>query len=184
MNKRDFRVRLTKKMIGEAYIRLREKKPLHRVTVCELCEQAGVGRGTFYAHYDDVYALHEEIENGFLEEFSKALCVAFQEAPSPRRVCRSVFSFLDENKTLCAIVFDRDNERGLQKFLKLGEELFFERLGEPNGMRRERAAFVYRFVSAGCVACLQDRTCRGESFESFSDEIAELISSAAAPRKS
>ena len=33
-----------------------------KITVKELCEQANVNRATFYAHYRDLFDLHEEIE--------------------------------------------------------------------------------------------------------------------------
>ena len=55
----DMRVRMTKKMLIGAFLQLRREKPLRRITVSELCQCAGVGRGTFYAHYEDVYDLNE-----------------------------------------------------------------------------------------------------------------------------
>ena len=76
----DLRVRMTKKMLIEAFLRLRKQKPLRRITVSELCSEAGVGRGTFYAHYQDVYDLNERLEGQFLEEFSVALRDALDES--------------------------------------------------------------------------------------------------------
>ena len=87
----DLRVRMTKKMLIEAFLRLRKQKPLRRITVSELCSEAGVGRGTFYAHYQDVYDLNERLEGQFLEEFSVALRDALEHQEniqSARRVCR------------------------------------------------------------------------------------------------
>ena len=46
----DLRVRMTKKMLIEAFLKLRREKPLRRITVSELCAKAGVGRGTCCAH--------------------------------------------------------------------------------------------------------------------------------------
>ena len=51
---RDLRVKLTHKMIIDAFLQLRKEKPLRKITVRELCDRAGVGRGTFYAHFMDV----------------------------------------------------------------------------------------------------------------------------------
>ena len=85
----DLRVRMTKKMLIEAFLRLRKEKPLRRITVSELCALAGVGRGTFYAHFQDVYDLNEKLEGQFLEEFSAALREALEQQEniaSARRV--------------------------------------------------------------------------------------------------
>lgn len=180
--KRDFRVKLTKKMLEEAYLKLRERKPLHRVTVRELCETAGVGRGTFYAHYEDVYHLHEEVENNFLQAFSESAKEAFETGDSsPRRMCRALFSLLEENRTMCLLVLDRDNARGLQKFTRLGEEMFLERVPQRE-QTRESARMTYRFISAGCIACLQDRLYSDRTpLPQFSDTIASLVESLLRP---
>lgn len=49
---------------------LSEKKELGKVSVSELCARAEISRGTFYAHYDDIYAVLNEIENDFIEKLN------------------------------------------------------------------------------------------------------------------
>ena len=51
--KQDHRVRLTKLLLREAFLDLLVEKPVAKITVKELCEQANVNRATFYAHYRD-----------------------------------------------------------------------------------------------------------------------------------
>ncbi len=48
-------------------------KSIEHITVRELSELAGYHRGTFYLHYDDVYALLESAESELLEQME--LCV-------------------------------------------------------------------------------------------------------------
>ena len=45
------RVMLTKRLIQESLLRLLKEKEIHRITVKELCADAGINRSTFYAHY-------------------------------------------------------------------------------------------------------------------------------------
>ena len=45
------RVALTKRMLQEAVLRLAGKKELERITVAELCREAGINRATFYRYY-------------------------------------------------------------------------------------------------------------------------------------
>lgn len=42
---------------------LAEKKALNRITVAKLAERAEVTRGTFYAHYNNIFDVADEIEN-------------------------------------------------------------------------------------------------------------------------
>ena len=51
--------------IGEAHpenTKLLREKPIQRIAVKELCQEAGVNRSTFYSHYDSIGELMEELE--------------------------------------------------------------------------------------------------------------------------
>ena len=53
----DLRIEKTEKGIKNAFIELRSKKPLEKITVRELCEIARINKSTFYSHYKDIYDL-------------------------------------------------------------------------------------------------------------------------------
>ena len=53
----DRRVRKTKKQLRGALTSLLLEKDISRVTVRDVADLADVNRGTFYAHYSDVYDL-------------------------------------------------------------------------------------------------------------------------------
>lgn len=59
----DNRTEKTRRSIYNAFIGLRSKKPLERLTVKELCEEAQINKSTFYVHYRDVYDLSDKIES-------------------------------------------------------------------------------------------------------------------------
>lgn len=52
MKSPDTRVQFTRNALKEAMLTLMKEKPVGRMTVKELCETAGINRGTFYLHYD------------------------------------------------------------------------------------------------------------------------------------
>ena len=58
----DIRMEKTEKAIKNAFIELRSKKPLEKITVKELCSLACINKSTFYSHYEDIYALSEVLE--------------------------------------------------------------------------------------------------------------------------
>lgn len=54
----DPRVRRTRQMLQQAFLEISHEKPdFNDITVGEITERAGVNRATFYAHFEDKYAL-------------------------------------------------------------------------------------------------------------------------------
>lgn len=49
--KSDARVRYTKMVIKNSFVKLLAKKPLEKVTVKEICELSEINRATFYKYY-------------------------------------------------------------------------------------------------------------------------------------
>ena len=64
------RVRMTKKMIWQAFFELLESKSPDKITVTELCRQADVNRSTFYTYYDGIDAMIREGEEYVIERLT------------------------------------------------------------------------------------------------------------------
>lgn len=108
----DLRIEKTKRAIRNAFIELRSKKPLEKITVKELCSLACINKSTFYSHYEDIYDLSDAMEQetvasiiqgiGHLEdytlersdEFTRELCLAFM---SQITLIQIVFSGKEQN---------------------------------------------------------------------------------------
>ena len=58
----DLRIEKTERGIKNAFIELRSRKHLEKITVKELCESARINKSTFYAHYKDIYDLSDAME--------------------------------------------------------------------------------------------------------------------------
>lgn len=83
---------LTKRAIQASFVKLLNQKTLDKITVKDIVEDCGINRNTFYYHYQDVYALlqdvfESEITSGDLssinadnwkDSFSKAINFALQ----------------------------------------------------------------------------------------------------------
>lgn len=65
----DLRILKTKKSLYEALMILMENRSFEEIKVSEICEKAMVNRSTFYAHYEDKYALL----NGFILDLKESL---------------------------------------------------------------------------------------------------------------
>lgn len=53
----------THQKLTDAFWKLYQQRPISKITVKEITELCGVGRGTFYNHFQDVYAVLGGIEN-------------------------------------------------------------------------------------------------------------------------
>jgi len=73
MKQLDLRVQKTKKNIYESLISLLEKKTFECIKVSEICEGAMINRSTFYAHFEDKYALLDSFIKDLKENLKEAL---------------------------------------------------------------------------------------------------------------
>ncbi len=71
VNASDPRVKRTRQLLLQAFIALlEEKQNMHSISVQEIAERATVNRATFYAHFEDKYAL---LESWMREKFHRTL---------------------------------------------------------------------------------------------------------------
>ncbi|WP_019914616.1 TetR/AcrR family transcriptional regulator [Paenibacillus sp. HW567] len=68
-DKVDRRILRTRTLLREVLLDLASEKPLESITVRELTEKAGLNRGTFYLHYEDIHDFYEQFKNELLEQF-------------------------------------------------------------------------------------------------------------------
>lgn len=67
------RVTMTKTMLKDSLLELMSKKPLAKISIKEICDNADINRTTFYTHYTDQFALCTEIESDAIEKTSDYL---------------------------------------------------------------------------------------------------------------
>jgi len=74
------RVVVTKRMLREGLMRLLARKPLDKVHITELCQEAGINRSTFYRYYELPRDILMEMQSEFFQEilghFQKALTIS------------------------------------------------------------------------------------------------------------
>ena len=70
MNEADPRVKRTRKLLQDAFMELLAEKNFHAISVQDIAERATLNRATFYAHFEDKYAL---VDFMVREQFREAL---------------------------------------------------------------------------------------------------------------
>lgn len=69
----DIRIEKTKSAITNTFLELRSKKPLEKIKIKELCEQAKINKSTFYSHYKDIYDLSDQLETEVVTSVIKSM---------------------------------------------------------------------------------------------------------------
>ncbi len=101
--KLDPRIKRTRQMLQQALIELMAEKSFQAITVQDIAERATVNRVTFYAHFEDKYALLEYTIRAMIQE---RFCSQLPErsAYSPENLARlvlTVIEFMDEIRRHC-----------------------------------------------------------------------------------
>ena len=160
MSRNDYRTRVTRMLIRKAFTALLGEKPIQSITVKELCLKAGINRGTFYAHYTDIYDLLEKMEDEMTADFRKALEPLLSTGGgelTPLYITTGVFQCLKDNADIGTVTLGPYGDKEVAaRLIKMGQEKCVEtytRYFEEATPRQ--IEYFYAFVSAGCIGVLE-----------------------------
>ena len=110
----DIRIEKTERAIKQAFMELRAQKPLEKIRVKELCDLACINKSTFYAHYQDIYALATAIEEELVDAVVESLprLTASDVSERTEWLTRELFRAFAQNQEAVNIVF-ADSRQGL-----------------------------------------------------------------------
>lgn len=100
------RVRMTKKLIKDAYLELLETNPSEKISVTDICRKADVNRSTFYMYYEDPIILRQDIENDLMEQIP-VLSEMPSEITSDEQfvaILESFFTYIKDNDRMFRIL--------------------------------------------------------------------------------
>ena len=101
----DLRVEKTRRAVYNAFLELRAKKPLEKISVQELCALAQINKSTFYAHYEDIYALSDRLEDQVVESVMENLPCPERIFEDPAGFTRDLFWAYTAQENLIDILF-------------------------------------------------------------------------------
>lgn len=159
--KKEYRNSLrSRKLIKVALLQLMLENDISRIKVKEVIEIADISKGTFYAHYTDVFNVLEEIENEniqLLRDYLQAQPrVELINDFSPFIV--KVFNNIEANLDFYKILFATKNANS---FLNKMQKVFVDYMMEDHLMltklrNKEEAMLFFSFISIGTANLLQD----------------------------
>lgn len=100
--------RKTRMAIRQAFAALlAEKGALNKITIADLARRAGVTRGTFYTHYDNIYEVALELQNELSATLFKPTGMLRTPADAMEYFAE-IFEFLQANETLYRLLLSSD----------------------------------------------------------------------------
>lgn len=90
----DLRFERTEQMIQLSFLKLLETTPFHDISIAKLAKASLIDRTTFYAHYENVYELAEQLIDQYLEHFANAFEQNIKKRKQEKKF--DSYSFLDE----------------------------------------------------------------------------------------
>lgn len=123
----DLRVEKTERGIKNAFIELRSKKPLEKITVRELCQKAQINKSTFYTHYKDIYELSDTLEAEVVESITNSISCRKNMLENPAEFTSELMlAYLAQN-SLITILFSGNQSGHLASRIEAAvKEMIFE----------------------------------------------------------
>lgn len=136
MKRENQRIALTKRLLKESMLRLLKGKELDKISVSELCRDAGINRATFYRHYEIPRDVLIEIEKDLYYDLKRSMPLpvsAGEIQPLIHKLCRYMEQHMDLLRTIICCNSDTDfamfiNEIYTEIWAEFGHLKFFAEL--------------------------------------------------------
>ena len=101
----DLREKKTRRSVTNAFLSLRSKKPLEKITVKELCERAEISKATFYLHYRDIYDLSDELQREVIRNILRHVENPADMVYNPTKSSKEMVEGFYANRGMVTILF-------------------------------------------------------------------------------
>lgn len=145
---------MTKQVLEESLKKLLLKKPLNKITIKDITEEAGINRMTFYYHFQDIYEL---VEWSCKEDAAKAL-KGKKTYSTWQEGMLNIFLAVLENKPFILNVYHSVSREQIEEYLyTLVYSLLYEVVEELSAGKnisvedREKIAHFYKYAFVGIM---------------------------------
>ena len=130
-------------------------RSIESISVKELCAMADISRGTFYLHYNDIYALLDDVENDFFNEFRNIFDgfdpEELADTPLPR--IDGMLAFAERNSRLALALADNQIDMSFSRKIKdIAHDICFHSWSQlyPKS-DRTKYEYFFSFIFSGCI---------------------------------
>lgn len=151
------KVKYTKMVLKDSFIKLMKQKPIQRITITELCEEADINRATFYAHYTDQYDLLRQIEQELVSDINAYIAnYRFDENESEfLQMLEKIFEYIKSNAEVCSVLLGENGDSNFQKdVMMIVRKQSLAEWTARKTVKEEEAQYLYTYVANGCIGII------------------------------
>ena len=150
MKNKDTRVQFTLQRLKDSLLELLDKKSINNISVTELCDRAGINRGTFYLHYDTPNDVLLDIENDFIEKNMKEFRSFMSDNHDISFINALIKLMLNDRDTIRILLGKNGNPKFMEKLKNMSREITVNEWNtEFPKYKREKLEFLYEFIFPG-----------------------------------
>lgn len=144
----DIRIQKTQRAIKDAFLALRSQKPVEKITVKELCQRAQINKSTFYAHYEDIYALSDAMQADTIAFVLGTISLQELSLQDSGVFTRAIYQAVFAHKALIDSLFAPHERTRLANALEAGiKEMIYRKYPERRG--DEELSFLLSYCVQG-----------------------------------
>ncbi len=174
----DKRKQKTQRAIRNAFLELRAKQPLERITVKDLADLAEISKATFYLHYTDVYQLSAQLQHEVIGEILRGITQDEMLLTDIEHTARKLNESFVAYQTIISILFSGNQASDLPRLLEKGvKDCIFRILPEKKTDAVFNVLLTYQ-IYGGFYAHVKNGSALGdEQVLSVLDRISECLRS-------
>lgn len=169
--KNNRRTTITRKILKDSLLELMQTKPISKITIKEICELSDMSRSTFYLHYQDQFALLEDIEKEVLKKTFENLKMLDTESNSISSI-EVLLNYIKDNKTTFGILLCRMETHDFQKGIMNSVQTYIQPI-IPKLSDKYKEKYIYSFIMHGCHNIIVDWI--NNNFDIEPHKLAKLI---------
>ena len=158
MQKESRRVKMTKRLLNESFLKFLAEKPLPRITIKEICDDADVNRSTYYAHFTDPYDQLKKLEADIMVDMTiyvdSIVTDGLRDDHEQRQVIKGILEYIQSKKYTFQVLLGNSGDANFEKNILtfFGERIFHKE--HLNNISVVKKAYQYIYASTGSVGLI------------------------------
>ena len=153
----DRRPQKTKRVLKNVLVDLLQTRDLQTISIKEITDLADISRGTFYLHFDDIFALYQSIEFDVIENITQIIQtkVPIQDEDELDKIIGSIFEYLTDHIKECDALLRTDSASFLSGVFERNRPRVSETWEASYGSKEHMQAYSYIFLRHGFAGVLK-----------------------------
>lgn len=170
------KVKYTKMVLNESFLKFLAEKPLSRITVKEICEEADINRSTYYVHFTDPYDQLKKLETEIMVDMAIYVDTLTEDIKQDEKrqfqIIKGVLDYIFSKKHVFQVLLSKNGDFNLERDILtyFGERMFSAEIKKIANTKEE---FAFIYASTGCFGILYHWII--DEINISSEEVANMI---------